>query len=344
MVSYGLAMIMTLMIFNNITVLFDGDTAGIKASLRGIDMILAGGANVRVVEFPEGEDPDSYSRKLGTDQFKEFLSAQHTDFISFKTQLFLKEADSDPISRVETIREVVRSISKIPDPLKRAVYIKQCSGLLDVDESLLIGELNKVQLKASGGYQNTELPVDLTPDPDPAVRVLPDTIARQEKESIRLLLNYGDHKLDEGISLHQYFFDELDDVEFKANTYKEILELIRTDLHRHGTVDAKRLMDQVSGELKKEMIDLVSERYEISNLWMDRFQIHVPTEEEILTNVVFSNLLRLKYRVVKKLIAENREELRIANPEEQHKLLMVDVALKNSRNELAKQLGIIISD
>ena len=329
---------------NNITVLFDGDAAGIKASLRGIDMILASGANVKVVEFPQGEDPDSYSRKLGTDRFKEFLSAQQLDFISYKTQLFLKDVAGDPISRVETIKEVIRSISKIPDPLKRAIYIKQCSGLLEVDESLLIGELNKLQLKASGGFQPMSAPVDIIPEVDPVTRVLPDTIARQEKESIRLLLNYGDHKLEDGLTLHQYFFDELEDVEFKTQTYREILQLIKSELNLYGSVDPRRLIGDATGKLKQEMIDLVSERYEVSNLWMDRFRIHVPTEEEILSNVVFSNLLRLKYRVVKKLIAENREELRIANPEEQQKLLKVDVALKSSRNELAKQLGIIVSD
>jgi DNA primase len=330
---------------NNITVLFDGDAAGIKASLRGIDMILAGGANVRVVEFPEGEDPDSYSRKIGTDQFKHFLANQSTDFISFKTQLFLKEAGDDPVSRVNTIKEVVQSISKIPDPLQRAVYIKQCSGLLEVDESLLIRELNKIQLKGSGGYQPAANQIeDIIPETRPETRELPDSIARQEKESIRLLLNYGDHELEDGISLHRYFFDELEDVEFKSNTYREILVLIRTDLQQHGSVDPRRLMDQVTGSLKEEMIDLLSERYEVSNLWMERFSIHVPTEKEILSNVVFSNLMRLKYRVVKKLIAENREELRTAKPEEQQKLLKVDVALKNSRNELAKHLGILVSD
>jgi DNA primase len=104
------------------------------------------------------------------------------------------------------------------------------------------------------------------------------------------------------------------------------------------------MMEQVSGEVKTEMIDLLAERYEISSLWMDKFQIYVPTEEDILQDVAYSNLLRLKYRVVKKLITENREELRMAGPEEQLKLLQVDVALKKSRNEIAKLLGIIVSD
>ena len=330
---------------NNITVLFDGDSAGIKAALRGIDMILTSGANVRVVEFPEGEDPDSYARKLGTDEFKQFLQTNNTDFITYKTQLFLKEAAEDPVARAATIKEVVRSISKIPDALQRAIYIKQCSSQLEVDEFLLISELNKIQLQSSGGFNEAHPPpiTDLIPVERPRTG-LPDAVARQERESIRLLLNYGDHKLDEENSLHQYFFRELEEVEFKTAAYQQILALIKSELDNHGSMDHNRLMEQVSGEVKTEIIDLLTERYEISNLWMDKFQIHVPTEEEILPDVAYTNLLRLKYRVIKKLIAENREELRMAASEDQQKLLQVDVALKKSRNEIAKLLGIIVSD
>ncbi len=331
---------------NNITVLFDGDSAGIKASLRGIDMILASGAHVRVVEFPEGEDPDSYARKLGTDEFQKFLQAEKTDFISYKTQLFLKEAAEDPIARAATIKEVVRSISKIPDALQRAVYIKQCSDLLEVDESLLISELNKIQLQSTGRFKAAQPPLatNLITEEKSRSSGLPDAVARQERESIRLLLNYGDRKLEGETSLHQYYFSELEEVEFKTSAYQQILSLIRAELDNHGIVDTKRLMEQVTGEVKTEMIDLLTERYEISNMWMEKFRIYVPTEEDILPNVAYSNLLRLKYRVIKKLIAENREELRMAKPEEQQNLLQVDVALKKSRNEIANHLGIIISD
>lgn len=331
---------------NNITVLFDGDSAGIKAALRGIDMILTSGANVRVVEFPEGEDPDSYARQLGTDEFQRFLQTSNTDFITYKTQLFLKEAAEDPIARAAVIREVVRSISKIPDALQRAIYIKQCSNQLEVDEFLLISELNKIQLRSSSGFKEAQPPpiTDLMLEKRPRLGGLPDAVARQEKESIRLLLNYGDRKLEGGTSLHQYFFSELEEVEFKTAAYQQILALIKTEIDDHGMLDTKRMMEQVSGEVKTEMIDLLAERYEISNLWMDKFQIYVPTEEDILQDVAYSNLLRLKYRVVKKLITENREELRMAGPEEQLKLLQVDVALKKSRNEIAKLLGIIVSD
>jgi len=272
---------------NNITVLFDGDSAGIKAALRGIDMILTSGANVRVVEFPEGEDPDSYARKLGTDEFQRFLQTSNTDFITYKTQLFLKEAAEDPIARAAIIREVVRSISKIPDALQRAIYIKQCSNQLEVDEFLLISELNKIQLRSSSGFKEAQPPpiTDLMLEKRPRLGGLPDAVARQEKESIRLLLNYGDRKLEGGTSLHQYFFSELEEVEFKTAAYQQILALIKTEIDDHGMLDTKRMMEQVSGEVKTEMINLLAERYEISNLWMDKFQIYVPTEELSLIHI-----------------------------------------------------------
>ncbi len=330
---------------NNITVLFDGDSAGIKAALRGIDMILTSGANVRVVEFPEGEDPDSYAQKLGSDEFKKFLQANHKDFITYKTQLFLKESAEDPIARAATIKEVVLSISKIPDALQRAVYIKQCSGQLEVDEYLLINELNKIQLQSSGGFAGAPPPpvTDFIPVEKPRSG-LPDGVAMQERECIRLLLNYGDHKMEDGSSLHQYFFNELEEVEFKTAAYQQILELIKVELNNHGILDTARLMEQVSGAVKTEVIDLLTERYEVSSLWMDRFQIYVPKEQEMLPSVAYSSLLRLKYQVVKKLITENREELRLAELKEQQKLLQVDVALKKSRNKIANILGIIVSD
>ncbi len=333
---------------NNITVLFDGDTAGIKASLRGIDMILSSGANVRVVEFPQGEDPDSYATKLGTTEFKDFLHYQVADFITYKTQLFLREAHDDPFKRVQTIKEVVLSISKIPDPLQRAVYMKKCSGLLDIDESLLIGELNKLQLKTSrqGAPPPALQTEDLTELTKERISRNPnDAITHQESESIRLLLNYGNSKLDDDMFLHQYFFQELADVKFKTPKYQTILELLRTCIIEQGRVDAQILLERSQGAVKLEIINLLSDKYEISSQWMDKFQIYVPQEKEILSDVAYSNLLRLKYRVVKKLIDENRAELKqVEAQDQQQKLLQVDFELKKSRNELAKLLGIVVSD
>src|ERR1700712_844767 len=129
----------------NITILYDGDAAGIKASLRGLDLILEEGLNVKVVLFPDGHDPDSYVRLLGNTGFKTYIQQKKKDFIIFKTDILLKEAGTDPIKRSEVIREVVESIAKIPDSIKASVFIKECSHLLQIDERALLSELNKMR-------------------------------------------------------------------------------------------------------------------------------------------------------------------------------------------------------
>ena len=133
----------------NITILFDGDEAGIKASLRGIDLILEEGLNIKVILLPSGEDPDSYSRKLSSKEFNEFLAVEATDFIRFKTSLLLKDAGDDPVKRSSMIRDIVQSIAVIQDSINRAVYIKECSILLKIDEGVLYSEANKIRRKRS---------------------------------------------------------------------------------------------------------------------------------------------------------------------------------------------------
>ena len=131
----------------NITVLYDGDTAGIKASLRGMDMILEEGLNVKLVVFPEGEDPDSYVQKIGSEDFLKHIQKDATDFITFKAELFLKEAGNDPFKRAELIKDMVGSISKIPDSIKRSIFFQKTASLMQIDEQLLISESNKITIE-----------------------------------------------------------------------------------------------------------------------------------------------------------------------------------------------------
>ena len=128
----------------NITILYDGDAAGLKASFRGIDMILQEGMNVRVVLFPEGEDPDSYAKNHTTEELKEYISKNAEDFIRFKTSVLIDEVGDDPIKRADLIKDIVASIAVIPDQIKRSVYTKECSTLLDISEQALINETNKI--------------------------------------------------------------------------------------------------------------------------------------------------------------------------------------------------------
>ncbi|MBH8557183.1 DNA primase [Hymenobacter negativus] len=144
---------------DNVTVLYDGDAAGIKASLRGTDLLLEGGLNVRVVLFPDGDDPDSYIRKVGDQRFTEYIETKSQDFISFKTTLVAREASGDPVKKAEAIRDVLHSIAKVPDAIKRQVFLQQTSGIFGIDEQVLITEYNKL-VKSPGAAAKPSGPPD----------------------------------------------------------------------------------------------------------------------------------------------------------------------------------------
>lgn len=148
---------------NNITVLYDGDAAGIKAALRGIDLLLEDGMNVKVVLLPDGEDPDSFARKHNATQFAEFIQKNETDFIRFKTKLLLDDAGTDPIKRTALITDIIRTVAIIPDNIARSIYVRECSAMMEVDERVLLNEVNKIQLA-----QNEKRPVQPTPMSTPS--------------------------------------------------------------------------------------------------------------------------------------------------------------------------------
>ncbi len=334
---------------SNITVLFDGDTAGIKASLRGIDMILESGVNVRVVMFPEGEDPDSYSRKLGTSKFKKYLANNVRDFISFKLGLFSKEAENDPLRKAEAIKEVVSSISVIPDPIKRAVYIKDSSKRLEMDESVLVAELNKLLIGKRQKERKADQPPPVTEE-DPIASVEESKkhdhnslIYIQERETIRLLLNYGHQELDEDYMLYHYLLDELKDIKFITPIFKTIYDIFQQGHNEGRVVDSQYLISEGSAEIKKEVINLTTERREVSPIWHDKYKIYVPHEKDSLDHTVFQNITRLKRNIIQKLIDENKENLKeVSDMTEIDRLLDIQKRLKESEMELSRVLGIVI--
>lgn len=337
----------------NITVLFDGDSAGLKAALRGVDMILEAGLNVRVVVFPTGEDPDSYSRKLGTAEFKRYLKENTRDLITFKAGLYAEEAERDPLKKAESIKEIVGTIAKIPDQVKRAIYVKETASLLDINESVLLAEMNKLLItgrrkkdkeNAQEEAGNAAL-ADLLDEPG-EVKALDenDIVTIQERESIRLLINYGFNEIEEEYRLHDYLFQQLDDIEFVTPIYREILLTFKEQLAAGKVVDGQYFINNGSPEVKKEVVDLMTERHDVSPNWNDKFQIFVPHEYDILENVVFTNVLRLKHRVIQKLIMDNLAKMKDSKEEEaKERHFKIHEELKKSEMELAKALGIVIT-
>jgi len=334
----------------NITVLYDGDPAGIKASLRGIDMILASGMNVRTVVFPEGQDPDSYSRELGTSAFQSYLKENERDFISFKAGLYAAEAAQDPIRRAESIKEILSSTSKIPDGLKRAVYMKDTARMLEMEETVLWTELNKIMIRERKQQKKDvpPLPPEVeewtgeTGEKEPRARP-DDLIAIHEREFIRLLIKYGSRPDTEDSPMHAFAFQELEDVEFVTPIYREIYEMYTECAARDEQVDADYFLRNGSEEVKKTVVDLISERHEVSNLWFDRFKIFVPGEEDLLHRMFYTNMARLKRSIIQKLIDEHKEKLKTtSDPEQIDELLHIQQELKRTEKELADFLGIVI--
>lgn len=330
----------------NITVLFDGDEAGIKASMRGIDMILEQGLNVKALVFPDGDDPDSYAKKVGDFNFREYLKENVRDFISFKTELFAKGADKDPIKKAETINNIVGSISKIPDPVKRTVYLKETSTLLDMDESVLIAELNKIILQKRSEKRKEARRTDPQPPPEEKEQNAyadVDPLTLQERECLRLLICYGFNDIEDQYKLCDHYLEELEGIEFQDPLHIEMLEIFKKNISEGKVITAEFFIKNGSEKAKKLVLDLISSPYELSENWQ-RYSIFVPREADILNNSVYTNLLRLKFRKIKKLIKNNLGDLKNEkDPDKQMELLKIQQELKKAEIEFAKPLGIVIS-
>ncbi len=339
----------------NITVLFDGDAAGIKAALRGIDMILKGGLNVRVVLFPDGEDPDSYSRKVGTTEFQKFLKEYAQDFVSFKAGLFAAQASGDPIKKAESIKEIVTSIAQIPDPVKRSVYIQETSTLLKIQESVLLSELNKVLINERrktekdrfSNQQEPPLTGDMVQEIIAPVKIdAQGMVDLQERETIRLLLNFADKMVDDN-TLSDFFARELDDVTMTNPVYRQIYDEFKKGISQGSIPDSQYFLQQGSEDVKRAVTDLITVRYDLSTHWGDKYKIFIPRDEEMINQLALSNVLRLKFRVVQKMMEENLQKVKQAekggNWEELEEVLVAQTGLKEAEQELAKLLGIVIA-
>ncbi len=333
----------------NVTIIFDGDQAGIKASIRGIDMLLAGGLNVKAVALPDGEDPDSYARQLGTSAFTHFIEKEAQDIIQFKTKLFLEEAQGDPVKKAAMIKDIVVSITKIEDPVKRTVYIKECSSLIGIDEAVLVAEQNKILLsdrkKAGTAPRASETLVDIPLEEDDKLEGIDilKVIEFQEKESIRVLVNYGKNTIQgqelEDESLIKYFLAEVEEIKFTNPIYFEILEIFKDRLKEGEIIDGDYLLQHGSEKIKKTVVEFMTNKYELSENWEKKYKIHIPKENEILRDVTYTNILRLKFRIIQHLIQEESLKLKEASDSEVDHYLDEISELKKIEMDIAKVLG-----
>lgn len=333
----------------NITVLFDGDAAGIKAALRGIDLVLKGGLNVRVLLLPDGDDPDSFSKKRSSTELKTYFQENTKDFISFKIDLYAADASRDPIKKAEAIREIITSISVIPDPIKRSVYIQETSSLLKIQESVLLTELNKILIGERKKQQEKvkdepEVAPDFSEEFQESTKL--DTggmVQMQERETIRLLLNYAESAVEEQKLIH-YLLHEMDEVVFTNPVFGEIFETFKTLSNEGKAVDEFYFLENGSSEVKKIVADLMTSRYHTSPHWSEKYHIFFPHEKEVIGDVAYSNVLRFKFRAVQKLMEDNLQKIKLATSDaDLDKFLTIHEQLKNAEREIAETLGIVIA-
>lgn len=339
----------------NITVLYDGDPAGIKASLRGIDLILEEGMNVKVLLLPDGEDPDSFARTHSNSEFTEFIEQNETDFIRFKTKLLISDAESDPVKRATLITDIVRTIAVIPDSIVRSVYLRECSKLLDIDEGILYDETNKIRLKKAQEKDKRYYHQNLVQH-KPEARKQQPTINLQkdfkhEHELIRALLNYGDVELFPGYEdtplISQYIVDEIreDELEFQHPVYRKVFEMVSDMVDRKMKIDANYFIMHENIEISTAAVDMLTESYDdkMSKIW-SKNEVKLETEEMKLKDIIPELIVSFKNKKVLDMIKESQEELLQAqnintNDESLNLLIIKRQILNELRRNISKELG-----
>lgn len=310
----------------NITVLFDGDAAGIKASFRGIDLILAEGLNVKVLTFPEGDDPDSFAAKNSDEELKYYLETEAKDFITFKVSLLMEEAQNDPVKKAGLIRDIVASISKIPDMIQREIYIQECARIMTISESVLFNELAQVLKKS-----NTETVRRLKQTQNQAFQVVKkdqlsniDTLFNLEREIIKILLLYGNEKTDfvdfitatnedgteviekqiisNTVAQEIYLQLQEDEIAFSNALFQDIYYEIIHQLNQEENINIDTFITHKSPEISQVITDILmdDEKHSLSN-W-GRKKIYPKSKTEVLSKLVTDAILNLRRILIEQKI------------------------------------------
>ncbi|MCC6702153.1 MAG: DNA primase [Fluviicola sp.] len=346
----------------NITILYDGDAAGIKASFRGIDLILEEGMNVKVLLFPDGDDPDSYSKKVSTTELMDFIKANTQDFVKFKTSLLLAEGDADPIQRAHMIREIVHSIALIPDPITRSVYTKEISKEFDIDESIVINELNKTkknhlakELNEPQIASNPEL-TDTFVEPTPQTSTKKDPYPYEEYDLIRILIKYGpialsvEHIDEHGgnqkveVSVAELIHHELnkDGLGFSYDLFQRIYMHTIEGLEKKTLYKTSYWLKHSDQEIVQWVSEIESDEHELSPQWLLKYNVDTNREIDKIKMTVMGGIYAFKNFRVMSRIKEIRVEIGLIDANDHEKLndlISEQIILERVKMSIAAKLG-----
>jgi len=347
----------------NITILYDGDLAGIKASFRGIDLILEEGMNVRVLLFPDGDDPDSYSKKVTNDAFKEFIKVNSKDFIAFKTSLLYKEAEHDPIKRADLIKDIVESISVIPDTINRSVYVKECSKIMDISEQILQIEINKIIRKKAGKLsvapdknstsQSNNYPDEIPPEVYIEEEKPKDPLLdSEEKELLRMMMQYGNVLVEVEaedtdnaqqsfqLTVCEFVIFELwrDNLQFINPMYQMVLDEFHHELEKGIIPNLQTFIHHPNPAISQVAIQIASFSETVSYKW-EKFGVSVPQEIHLIKKGIEHQLFSLKEKRLNQILKDAKELIKTADPFENKNVFEFVILLENQKKRVNKILG-----
>jgi DNA primase len=349
---------------SNITMLYDGDAAGMKAAFRGIDLILAQDMNVRVVQLPDGEDPDSFAQAKGAEGFRAFIADEKKDFITFKTSVLLEEAANDPIKKTEVIRDIVKSIAQIPDTIKRSLYIKDCSSLLDIEERILVNETNKMvsgKVANAGKISSFEkkqmddinyIPpeaLEQTAQAEMAGMASPSTATngakKQEADVIRVMLEFGTFIIDEeeNQTVAEYALSELEDITFDITVYQKIFDIYKDRMEQKQIPTLDEFTGHDDADIQRTVIDLTMTNHHLSDNWFEMHEMVIPSREENFDKDIYVSIGTLQLKKIDKMIKETQTKLKNAKDDkEMMTLLKKQVSLSKHKKHINDFLGSVI--
>jgi DNA primase len=336
---------------DNITILYDGDEAGIKAALRGLELMASLDVNIRVVLLPDGDDPDSFLHKKGSAALREFIRDNKKHFLQFKTEVLMKDAGTDPLKRADVIKEVVGTLALVPDVVRRSVLLKEVSRMLDVKEQVLVTEVNKrrrvIFNKETGAekFESDALHRQSEPQPDHREQLYRDrSDERQERDVVRLLLEFGRKEMDGAVSVAEYVLNEIKDVSINHMHLRLMIHEIESQMESGTIPDHHYFLQHKDEELKRLAMEIISSPYVLSENWNKMHDIYIKMPADNFINDVKSAIARFKMKKIMNMIAENMKELVSAkgNAEEETYFMNVHQRLSQWKQDLGKDIGTVI--
>ncbi len=336
---------------NNLTIIYDGDAAGVKAAMRGLDMALEEGLNVKLVLIPGNEDPDSYVKKIGTSAFQKFIAENKKDFILFQLDVLLKEAGNDITKKNDAVNQVAESLSKLnraEDFTRRQAYIHECAAVLKIDESGLINLVNKyIQEKVTKEEKkqtaSTNVLEETATAEEDKTELLFHPDDAQEKNMLRVLLEYGLNKWDDDHTVAEYIFKELEQFSFDNPDMAYLYNTYRNYYAQGLQPSAKTLLYHEDEKLRSLVVNVTLFPFELSQRWDEKLEnIQVSNVDNSLNDVSMS-LNYFKLHKIKRMFEQNQQDIeKSTNWSETLQLMEVHRYLKGIEREITQQLGTVI--